>query len=858
MYNPKKSPSRQLLVIGFAVLALIVLPSPGAAEETYGNLPPDANMMGASSLESVDLPFDPNDYSFLVYVPQGGQDSIKEAMKEILGRDLEQDEIRTSEQGKHVTLEDLATHDILIVGWNAGGDTSGLDPNILAAGITGRVILTGHDADYHTVHGPAAAEVFFVQAIDWVLKGEGTGLITLGCTDKFPYLPERWDVSATVVVGEDVDEFTEEGLASGVYDGLEPGDLSNWGASYHDVFDIDANISAFVPFELGGYIGNDIITVASVPYFNICKDDNDIDCIEPLISEVEHEWLGIPYNWLYYNIAWGADGYADTNVVVVDYLPPEVYEPNFISDAGVYDSNAHTVTWQLGDIGANDSGQFQIRCGLKADVTPGITITNEVEMEGDKYLSYRIINTNVCCWPGEILYVDDDANDGGDGLSWQTAYADLNDALDMARTYNCHTIWVAGGTYRPAPEYDYYATFNLVSGVPVYGGFAGWENSLDQRNLKDPANETILHGRGPDWAVEKIVSAKNLDATTLLDGLTVTQGYTGINVSGGGLTIANCNISNNSIHGINATALLTITHSTIAYNKGYGISAFGSLNITNSRIHDNAGRGIDLTGYPGPYVARNNTIIGNGGDGIYCSYPEAEPSISNCIVWGNNTQINPSDLLNVTYCCVQDGYIGQGNINTDPLFIDPNEFHLGPNSFCIDVGDSNLIDPNETDMDGECRIMFGKTALRVDIGADEYYWPKADYDQNGIVNFFDFAVLADPWRTEDANVNLIAPDEIDIDDLTAFCDDWLWVAPWSDLYQTMMCRTGLPSRQIPQSLSLSSATLQQPLSEADIEQLIDWAEDLWQTDETVKDVISESTWDNFLTSLKEGTSTSDE
>ena len=219
---------------------------------------------------AIDLPFDPNDYNFLVYNPEGTEASILGAMKIILGRDLDSNEIR--DPYNEVTSNDLATHDILIVGWNdSDGDVSELDDETLAAGITGRVILTGHDADYHTVNDNQFAELFLVQAIDWVLKGDGTGLITLGCTDAFPYLPEFWDVIADANGGgQNVNEFTSEGLASGVYDDLVPDNMSGWTSSYHDIFTIEQD-SFFVPFELGGDSDNDIITIASYKISFFCS-----------------------------------------------------------------------------------------------------------------------------------------------------------------------------------------------------------------------------------------------------------------------------------------------------------------------------------------------------------------------------------------------------------------------------------------------------------------------------------------------------------------------------------------------------------------------------------------------------------
>lgn len=131
MFNSKKPQYEKSLSTFLRLFLLVIFTSLAVAEENYGNLPPDPNMMGMSSLESVDLPFDPNDYDFLIYVPKGGQDSIEEAMSE-LGIVLDpNNDIRGYDN--EVTANDLATHDILIVGWNYLGDTIGLDDDILSA-----------------------------------------------------------------------------------------------------------------------------------------------------------------------------------------------------------------------------------------------------------------------------------------------------------------------------------------------------------------------------------------------------------------------------------------------------------------------------------------------------------------------------------------------------------------------------------------------------------------------------------------------------------------------------------------------------------------------------------------------------
>src|SRR5690606_26025359 len=94
-------------------------------------------------------------------------------------------------------------------------------------------------------------------------------------------------------------------------------------------------------------------------------------------------------------------------------------------------------------------------------------------------------------------------------------------------------IWVAEGTYRPdagAGETagDRAATFQLASGVEVYGGFAGGETDRDQRDWV--ANPTILSGDIGTAGVASdnsyhVVTGSGAAATAILDGFTITSGY---------------------------------------------------------------------------------------------------------------------------------------------------------------------------------------------------------------------------------------------------------------------------------------------------------------------------------------------
>ena len=100
---------------------------------------------------------------------------------------------------------------------------------------------------------------------------------------------------------------------------------------------------------------------------------------------------------------------------------------------------------------------------------------------------------------GRIIYVDDDASGLNDGSSWENAYIFLQDALADANNGNKQVeIKVAQGVYTPdkgqyQQEGDYTASFELINGVTLSGGYAG--NSEYDPNTRDiNLYETILSG----------------------------------------------------------------------------------------------------------------------------------------------------------------------------------------------------------------------------------------------------------------------------------------------------------------------------------------------------------------------------
>jgi hypothetical protein len=77
---------------------------------------------------------------------------------------------------------------------------------------------------------------------------------------------------------------------------------------------------------------------------------------------------------------------------------------------------------------------------------------------------------------------------------------------------------------------------------------------------------------------------------------------------------------------------------------------------------------------------------------------------------------------------VQDGHTGEGNINSDPLFVNASagDFHLQPGSPCIDAGSNSAPSLPSLDYEGDPRILpVWGTA---DMGVDEYVHPVPSCD----------------------------------------------------------------------------------------------------------------------------------
>jgi len=123
------------------------------------------------------------------------------------------------------------------------------------------------------------------------------------------------------------------------------------------------------------------------------------------------------------------------------------------------------------------------------------------------------------------LYVDAYATGAGNGTSWHNAFTDLQAALFAAQPGD--HVWVALGTYKPTDGYNREISFKLKNGVQLYGGFAGVETKLEQRNWE--RFKTTLSGNiglADDEADNSytILYIEKTDKETVVDGFNFTGG----------------------------------------------------------------------------------------------------------------------------------------------------------------------------------------------------------------------------------------------------------------------------------------------------------------------------------------------
>ncbi|HSJ54385.1 MAG TPA: PKD domain-containing protein [Anaerolineae bacterium] len=447
-----------------------------------------------------------------------------------------------------------------------------------------------------------------------------------------------------------------------------------------------------------------------------------------------------------YALSYVAAGGPAAGVVITDILPASLDNVEVASSGpAMVDTGVRPgYVWQVGDLAAGERGVITITA--QANATRFVNTAEIGSTSRDVNLRNNVatVQTHVA----GILYVDADAWGANDGSTWVDAYTDLQDALAAAKPGD--EIWVADGVYKPTTGVNRAASFALASGVAIYGGFAGNEAYVSERDWR--ARPTVLDGdigtvnNAADNAYH-LVTASGVDATAVLDGFIITGGRaTGEDASGrgGGIYIDDASPT------LRYLALLGNSA-----EQGGGLYSAGTSSPVLANVvlsGDAATTGGGLYNEAGSLALINVTLSENSATTGGALYNGGVATLTNCIVWDEDpaqSLIAGDGTTTIAASDVRGGAAGTGNLDADPQFVsargadgvagtldDDLRLHttFSAPSPVIDQGQNSALPADADDLDGDGNVseplpfdmssrarLIGFTALppAVDMGALE-------------------------------------------------------------------------------------------------------------------------------------------
>ena len=218
-----------------------------------------------------------------------------------------------------------------------------------------------------------------------------------------------------------------------------------------------------------------------------------------------------------------------------------------------------------------------------------------------------------------VRYVDASLASGlNNGTSWANAYQGSTAvATALTASVSGDQIWVKAGTYKATATTSRTIWHSLKAGVAVYGGFAGTETMLSERNVA--ANVTTLTG--------DLLGNDNGTTTTMAENSYHIVGQT---VAGGGAILDGFRVTGGNANGATASN----------YDKGGGIIILSSASPTV--------RSCDFIGNRCTFGGGAGYIFGAQGTFVDCtftnnvggSYGGAFDTNSTSVTWDRCTFTN--------------------------------------------------------------------------------------------------------------------------------------------------------------------------------------------------------------------------
>jgi hypothetical protein len=214
------------------------------------------------------------------------------------------------------------------------------------------------------------------------------------------------------------------------------------------------------------------------------------------------------------------------------------------------------------------------------------------------------------------------------------------------------------------------------------GGLSNYENALALVSLSTFAGNTADNDGGGIFNREATLY---LSTSTIKENTTSRSQGAGLYNDRSTVDISKCYILNNTAQNSNGGGMhneestTTLTNCVVVGN-GANNEGGAMKNVDSSTV-----------------TIINSTFTANTATtgGALFNQRNSSPTITNCIMWGNGTEIHNADsncVPVVTYSDVEGGYTGVGNIDADPLFVNaPTDVSPVVGSPCIDSGTTTSV-----------------------------------------------------------------------------------------------------------------------------------------------------------------------
>jgi len=285
------------------------------------------------------------------------------------------------------------------------------------------------------------------------------------------------------------------------------------------------------------------------------------------------------------------------------------------------------------------------------------------------------------------VYVTQTGSGNFSGSSWSNAKNGGSSGLMLilAALGQNDTVWVASGIYYTHSATTATATAGstlssfTIYGSKVFGGFAGTEAQLNQRNIA--ANPTILSGNvgqdsDPTNNARHVVGFES--NFSVLDGFIIEDGY-----ADGGIFVGNPAWTTESIRylgvggGIFIHSRANLVIDTIMHNFTLGVADYNNITVRNCLIRNNYSSGYSSGTYGGAGVGVFAAYKGKlDVRFVNCTFKNNKSEANGGAIYATSTKVQPIIFKrnNITYTNLQpDSINGDLTLILDSCNIDSNQ-----------------------------------------------------------------------------------------------------------------------------------------------------------------------------------------